>query len=924
MTSGHGGLLGVAGEAGLGKTSLLDALADHAEDLGLTVRRTRCVALEQEFSFAVAVRLFASTLGESEAARGDLFAGAARIAVPILEGGIAGEPAPLFSALHGLYWLTANLASRSPMVLIVDDAHWADPSSLRFLNFLAARLEELPILLVVSMRPAESPGDAAALLDPLVADCRPLLRPAALTRRAVAELVGAVLPGPSAEFCEACAIATTGNPFLLRELLEELRAEEILPDRDGAERVARLLPAGLRQSVLVRLGQLGASAIALAKAVAVLSEGGRLRHLARLADMPTAQAAKTADALAAAGVLALDGNGARFAHPLIAAAVRSEIGVGERGRLHRLAAELLMADGVRPERVGVHLLHATPSADPAVVAALHAAAAEALSYGAADSAISFLTRALDEPPAQRAATMIELGHAQLLAGAPTKAVSTFELTLSHARPHEVAEVHHALGSAQLALGRVSEANRNFSLGATAAQGCDRFFEARNNASLITGSLLAGDFAGPAIKRLPEIVALSQQGDVTSADRAVLASAALVSVMTGRPAEEALTLADAALADGQVIEAEGPEGQSVFSVTGVLDRCGEYERDIEVLGQLIEVARDRGSVIGYATAAYCRSAAHLERGNLLESIADARAALDARRFGWAQYLPACFAFLTRALIERNELDAADSVLAEASLEDWDADVTWVMMRQARGHLAMARGDAQAALGDFLEWGARWPMPNPAFYADWRSSAAVAAASLGDREGAIGLATEELRLLEGFGALAPRGRALRALGLAQRGEEAIQTLRSAVEVLGRSEARLDHTRAVVDLGSALRRLGRRDDARGTLGNGVASAQQMGLIALEQRAVEELKLAGGRPRRRAIAGREALSAGELRVAGMAADGLTNRQIAQALFVTQKAVEFHLSNSYRKLNIGSRAQLAASLRADGATGGEVHSGSE
>jgi DNA-binding CsgD family transcriptional regulator len=203
---------------------------------------------------------------------------------------------------------------------------------------------------------------------------------------------------------------------------------------------------------------------------------------------------------------------------------------------------------------------------------------------------------------------------------------------------------------------------------------------------------------------------------------------------------------------------------------------------------------------------------------------------------------------------------------------------------------------------------WGAHNPAFL-PWRSSAALSFVALGQHDEALPLAREELALARTWGTHCATGTALRAVGNAER--DGTATLREAVSELERSESPLELAHALVDLGATLRRGGERSEAREPLRRGLDLAHHHGALALAERARDELVVAGGRPRRDALRGRDALTPSELRVARMAASGLTNRQIAQALFVTLRTVELHLTSSYGKLGIGSRRQLGEALGA-------------
>ena len=195
--------------------------------------------------------------------------------------------------------------------------------------------------------------------------------------------------------------------------------------------------------------------------------------------------------------------------------------------------------------------------------------------------------------------------------------------------------------------------------------------------------------------------------------------------------------------------------------------------------------------------------------------------------------------------------------------------------------------------------------------WRSEAGLAAQRLGRRELARELIAEELALAERFGAPRALGVARRAAALLERGETAVEWLRAAVELLAACGARIEQARALIDLGAAIRRAGRPIEARGTLRDALGLAGTAGARTLAERAREELRLAGGRAPASAQRRAGGLTPSEHRVARHAAAGESNRQIADALFVSVKSVEWHLGNVYRKLDIRGRGQLAATLRA-------------
>jgi DNA-binding CsgD family transcriptional regulator len=227
------------------------------------------------------------------------------------------------------------------------------------------------------------------------------------------------------------------------------------------------------------------------------------------------------------------------------------------------------------------------------------------------------------------------------------------------------------------------------------------------------------------------------------------------------------------------------------------------------------------------------------------------------------------------------------------------------------LRILRGDPAGGAEQLLETGRRFDAVgsrNPAFIA-WRSPAALAMLQLGQPDEARRLATEEVELARTWGAPRALGAALRAAGLVEGGMRGLALLEEAVQALAGSPAKLEHSKARMELGAALRRANRRADAREHLRQAVELATICGAASLAEGAERELLATGARPRRIALSGVESLTPSERRVAEMAAEGPTNREIAQALFVTQRTVEVHLTSIYRKLGISSRSQLAAAL---------------
>ena len=299
--SGAGVLLMVEGAAGAGKTRLLEAAAQAADRRGMRVLEASGSELEGEIGFGVVRSLFEAALAQATAARRRaLLSGAAGLAAPVVwpraaDGGAPAEPA---ATLHGLFWLVSNLAEHAPLILVVDDAHWADGPSLRFLAYLARRLGGLALLLLVAARPHE-PGGHGELVSALSEDpSGEKLWPAPLSEGAVGRLVaGRFGRGVAGEFVAACHEATGGNPFLVGELLTALSSDGVAPTAEGARRVGQIGPRTVSRAVLTRVARVGDGAGALTEAVAVLGGRGELRQAAALAGLEQDAVARAADAL---------------------------------------------------------------------------------------------------------------------------------------------------------------------------------------------------------------------------------------------------------------------------------------------------------------------------------------------------------------------------------------------------------------------------------------------------------------------------------------------------------------------------------------------------------------------------------------------------------------------------------------------------
>jgi DNA-binding CsgD family transcriptional regulator len=909
---GRGVTAVISGPAGIGKTALLDRARSRAAEQGLAVLAARGGELERDFGFGVVRQLLEPVVRRAAPdQRHRLMSGAATLAERVFAPAVTGEAAtePPAAALHGLYWLVANLAAETPVLVAIDDAHWADPPSLRFVNYLARRLAGMRVAIVLAVRSGED-GPEQELLRALEVEGDPVtIRPRALSEDAVVTLADERLGEVDTEVARACHRLTRGNPFLVTTLLDELHSEGREGTQLDPETLDQFAPERITAAVLLRIGRLGRPALGLARAIAILGEHASLAHAAALAQLTSSEAAAAADALARATVLDR-GRPLRFAHPIVRTAIYSDIAEGARSAMHGRAAAVLADAGEDPEAIAVHLLAVEPAGDPSVVQRLRAAATAARARGAVETASRYLRRALLEPPPDedRSELAIELGDVAWHAGEPDTVDLAREGFESARDPGVRGRAALALAPGLMFVGRVEE---GVDVLESALEGLeDEVLRSRLEVMLLVAGI--SDLIGRrrVRSRLREVRAQAERAS-GSPSPTVLACLTTEVALTGGSAAEITEMAELALDDESLLR--GAMVLTPFPYPPAFWLCLVDRPQVAkaAMGTALAEARAQGSLLGTAFPLAYRALAWYRLGALPEAEADTQAAIDA---GPGIPHTTGVAIGTWVLIERGDVAQARALLSRTESAATDQDsFPLLLLREARARLAIAEGEPSVALAE-LQACRRWEDEAGASTVvpvAWRSYAALAHLALGDEDEARRLASEEVELARRFGAARPVGVALRTAGLVEGRERGLELLTEAVSVLEHSEDRLERAHALIDLGAALRRAGRRTQAREQLAVGMDLAHRCGADALVARARDELRVAGARPRRLVRTGLGSLTASELRVAQLAADGLTNPEIAQALFVTLRTVEMHLSNAYRKLQIGSRRQLPEALAA-------------
>lgn len=920
--SGHGRLALIEGVAGIGKTQLLADISARAEALGFEVLSARGGELERELSFGLARQLFEFEVARAQPRRRRALlsgpAGAAGSALGFVaedDPALGGE-ADEFSISHGLYWLVANLSERRPLLLAVDDLHLGDRPSLRWLAYLARRLADLPVLVALGMRPSEGDTDTD-LLDAIAGEPLALrLSPQPLSAQAIAAFVRSEYAAEADQaFCAACHEATGGNPFLARELIGALTDAGIEPTSARADQVLSMTPERIARNVLARLAKLPADAARLTEAAAVLGNRGELRHAATLAGLEVPAASAALDVVVAAQILA-PGLPIQFVHPIIRSVIYEELPAGQRSRMHRRAADALDAERADRDVVAVHLLATAPAADPWAVDTLRQAADE---ESAPEQAVRYLRRALAEPPSpeQRPLVLLELGDAETLAFEPLDAaIEHLRSALAEsAEPVARARAALAMSGALMDAGRPEEALEVIDLRLRELQDLrpapgseERELLLRSAAMRLTAEDLTGrprDREG--FERLRELAGTG----ATAGERVLLANLAFDALVAGTPASEAIDLAELALKDDALLDDRLYFDHHV--ATWALDFADDLTAASEHAAAAVEAVRARGSIGELTFALAVRAEIATRRGALRDAEEHARTALDlAGEHGLDPTVnPMAFAVLVSVLTDQGRLDDAEGIVEGAGFSPSEpASPVRAFYFHTRGRLREAHGRLDEALEDFRTAGRMMQersIDHPAF-CPWRSSAAVIVARLDQAEEAEQLVAEELAMARAWGAAQPLGVALRASALVG-ATASLELLDEAAAVMERSPALLERARTLLELGAARRRGGQRAAAKEPLLVALDLSHRCGAAPLEQRVRDELSALGARPRRAFVTGVESLTPSERRVAKLASAGMTNREVAQELYISMATVDKHLRAVYRKLDIPSRTDLPAAL---------------
>ncbi len=857
----------IEGPAGIGKTRLLDELGAQAREHGVRVLLARGSPLERAFGYGVVRQLLEPAIND------DMLCAAAAPARAVFD--LAAEHSEgSLAVLHALYAVTAQLAAEGPLLLGIDNLQWTDAPSLRYLAYVARRISGVPTMIAATMRTGES-HEIADLVAELAWDTDTLLlRPQPLTEDATSGLVARAYGRPAAPlFVAACHRTTSGNPLLLRQLLQALVTADVKPDASHAQAVLAVGSRAVSSQVLLRLRRMPEPCRRVARSVAVLGEAAQLPHVAALSALPEADTAAAVATLTRAEILR-DEHTLGFVHPIVAEAIYRDVPSVERGLEHERAAALLLARDAGPEQVGAHLLLAPTRGDATTVRTLRAAAGRAADRGAVDSAVTYLRRALDEPPdaAARPHVLLELGLQEALVDGRA---GTERLRAAYERaddPETQVRIATAIAHTQVF---ASERGAAVTFARDAMRRVpDGMDDARDGltALLRIGGLMQA--VDPALWRDDDVPEPTGTGVGAQMLRATLGWEAM---LAGTDRERAVRLARRATADDRLWHGDTGLLWCIAAATRMYadDDLGDFWLRTRT------AAHARGSLFAVLAVNQWEGVWRWRRGELAEAKALISEAHEQDRMwgGSGVGLSYSYGALVGIDLDRGDLDGARALLGAAPDDARHGDGGRLLRLVSAGMLV---GDgrfveALAALDDIRD---PVGVVNPAFN-PWRRVRAAALAGLGRADEALPLVEEEVALLRAWGAPSALGLSLTDLGRTTgRREHFVESV-----------ALLENTDAAYVLSRARLALAEHPDTPAPEAIALLRQAVDGAVACDAHGVAERACAA--LRRHGVDAPDlpvrtpGPSATQQRVAALAARGLDVAAIAQALFLTPQTVQ-------------------------------------
>ncbi|MFJ8902180.1 AAA family ATPase [Streptomyces sp. NPDC102370] len=953
--AGSGRLVLLRGATGTGRTALLRAAAQQASARGMRVLRARCTPEDRGTDWGVARQLFgeeADFLQDAPAASAHVPAASAHVPAahtPSVPARTQAEPGPTPAERRrtrgALLWrLLETHARRAPLFVAVDDVHAADPSSRRWLTEAARLVDGLPVLLVVTERSQydidqAAPGLAHGL-SPAFVHTHTL---APLSADAATGLVRAAFPQAAPDRVADCVRAGAGNPLLLRALLHDLSSwnadDGTAPPAALPDTCAALYPGAYPDVVSWWLAGAGGATARVARCLAVLESAEadaaavrppaadgtapardwcpgycpderrdtQARITARMAQADPDRVTGWLTAMTRLGLLRRGEDGLhRYAHPLLRDAVLSGWTSGRRREAHRTAAEELMREGALAGVVAGHLFHGSAVAEPWAVDILVEAAGEEVRAGRPRCAVAYLRRALDEPmaPVRRATVLIQLGSLECAAHPSGGLARLAQAVRLPGESRDRVRAMVALATALARSGETGEALRLLREEEQRLAGRPGLVR-----TLRAVAVLMSDATPDALRPEHEAPLPESDGDgpdLLDAARRMQAvrHGATAGLISSRDAMDRIR----ALTDGPA------DPLAVPFLFGMAALVAHWADELDEAEQLVRRALD-------PLGSFLLHPMHHILTDVRVDLAAARADHDtvlaepsARTPRIRSSGPGPTSAHTQAviaLVETGRLEEAARLVDGFELPT--APDSWRTHRflYARGVLRAAAGEPAAALEDFEECGRRQASREAylSVASPWRVGAAECLLALGRRHEALSHAEEEARLAEVWHTPRVRGRALRVLGEATGGRRGLRLTGTAVALLRGTPADAELIAALIAHGRLLVASRERSQAREALYEAVERAERLGAVRLRGVAEELLHEGGARRAGAPRTGPAALTDSERRIAGLAAEGRTNAEIAASLHLARRTVETHLTAAYRKLGITRRTELPAAL---------------
>ncbi len=912
LAGGGAAALAVEGEPGIGKTRLLAELRARAEARGLLVLRGAAAEFERDLPYAIVIDALDAYVAAHAGLAGREDLGAI---LPAAAGsGLSAAPLPdeRYRAHRAVAGLLEAVASGSPLVLVLDDAHWADAASLELVAALLQRPPAAPVLIVAAFRPGQAPPRLQSAL------AAPGVERLALGPLAPAE--AAELLGGRAD--PALVRESGGNPFYLRALASAAPAP-------GGARLDGVPPA-VAAALAAEVAALGTRARQLLEGAAVAGDPFEPALAARVAELPPERTLELLDALLDADLVAPTAVPRRFAfrHPLVRRAVYDAAKGGWRIAAHARAAAALAADGVPPAGRAHHVEQSAAPGDTRAAAVL-LDAADATARRAPATAARWYRAALrilpgDGEPRVRALmalaeTLRALGECEESRAALVEALDL----LPHGDAALRVRVSAAIAAAEQVLGRHEPARRR--LAAALAELPDpRSPEAAAlTLDLAVAAFFASDFAAMR-DRAAEAVALRRAHDRGPGLRAALAALAYAAVLTGDTEEAAAHLQEALSLPGD------PDAGQLGELAWAELYLECFEPAFARFGRAVDAARaeGRGQVISLLLQGQATAATVLGRLDVAAELLD-RAVEIARAIGNTQMLASALASSGHIAVLRGDREASLRFTEEgvAATAGFEGSFVATLAGLARGSVLIAAGETRQGVAEIHTAGggaelARVPLPLRSIYFDVLMLGGLASA---DPAAADAAAARIHATAAALGTPLARARAERAAALTALvgGDPATAAglAEGAALAADAAGARLDAARTRLLAGHARAALGEREAAIAHLRAAEHAADACGAVRDRTEARGALRALGARREVRGAAGEggtrglAALTEREREIADLVCDRRTNKEIAAALFLSGKTVESHLRNIFAKLGASSRVEVARAVEAARAT---------